>query len=86
MKTGVSGAAPQRPHDLVAELSEDLDVAVREFLERHPGTSACRVRQAIRHLERGQPGGRTRRLAALFAVLAVFAAGLVLGMLVGQGK
>lgn len=86
MKTGASGAAQPRQHHLVAELSEDLDVAIREFLERHPGTSACRIRQAIRLLERDQPGGGTRRLAVLFAVSAVFAVGLVLGMLVGQGR
>jgi hypothetical protein len=75
--------APSGKPRLVTELSEDLDVAIREFLERHPSTGARRVRQAIHRVERGLPGGRTRRVAALFAMLAAFGVGVVLGLLVG---
>jgi len=75
-------APPGKPR-LVDELSEDLDVAIREFLERHPCTSARRIRQAIRLLERGTLGGRTRRVAASLALLAAFGLGVVLGLLVG---
>lgn len=66
---------------LVDELSEDLDVAIREFLERHPSTSTRQVRRAILRMERGLHGSRTRRVAALFAMLVVFGVGVVLGFL-----
>jgi hypothetical protein len=36
----------------VQELSEDIRVAILEFLERHPGTSSDVVRQAMRLVER----------------------------------
>jgi hypothetical protein len=68
---------------LVDDLHEDLDVAIREFLERHPSTGARRIHQGIRLAERGLPGGRTRRVAALLALLAAFGAGVALGLLVG---
>ena len=37
----------------VQELSEDIRVAILEFLERHPGTSTEEIQQAIRAVERG---------------------------------
>lgn len=75
--------APSGRPRLVDELNEDLDVAIREFSDRHPSTSARRVRQALRLVERGLPGRRTRRVAAFFAMLAAFGVGVVLGLLVG---
>jgi hypothetical protein len=75
--------APFRKPRLVNELTEDLDVAIREFLERHPSTSTRRVRQAIQRVERGLHGGGTRRVAALVAMLVAFALGVVLGLSVG---
>ena len=78
--------APPRQASLVDELHEDLDVAIREFLERHPSTSNSRVRKAIRLVERGLPGGRARgegAIIALFALLTAFGVGVVLGFLVG---
>jgi hypothetical protein len=37
----------------VRELSEDIRVAILEFLERHPRTSPDEIRQAMRVVERG---------------------------------
>jgi hypothetical protein len=37
-----------RPSPWVRELSEDIEVAIREFLERHPRTSAAEIRRAMR--------------------------------------
>ncbi len=75
--------APSGKPRLVNELTEDLDVAIREFLERHPSTSTGRVRQAIRRVERGLHGGRIRRVAAVVAMLVAFAMGVALGLAVG---
>ena len=36
----------------VKELSEDIRVAILEFLERHPGTSSEEILQAIKAVER----------------------------------
>ena len=67
---------------LVAELSEDLDVAIREFLERNPGTSPQRIRSAMRRVERRTVGGRLRGAAAL-ACLAAFVVGMTIGLMLG---
>jgi len=83
MEEETKGLGPRGQPSLVEDLHEDLDVAIREFLDRHPCAGTRRVRQAIRIVERGLPGGRVRRLAALLAQLAVFVAGLVLGLSVG---
>jgi len=71
---------------LVDELSEDLDVAVREFLERHPSTSTRRVRQAVHRMERGFHGGRARLVVAFLAMLVACAVGVVLGLSIGKGR
>jgi hypothetical protein len=37
-----------RPSPWVRELALDIEVAIREFLERHPRTSASEIRHAMR--------------------------------------
>ena len=37
-----------RPSPWVRELALDIEVAIREFLERHPRTSAAEIRHAMR--------------------------------------
>lgn len=39
----------------VEELSEDIKVAILEFLERYPGTSSEEIRQAMQLAERRTP-------------------------------
>jgi len=68
---------------LVDELSEDLDVAVREFLERHPGTSPNRIRTAMRLAERRTRGGRLQRVAPVLALITAFVIGLMFGFVLG---
>jgi hypothetical protein len=41
------------PSRQAQELSEDIKVAILEFLERHPRTSSDVIRQAMRLVERG---------------------------------
>ena len=50
MKNAPTSAKASLP---VKELSEDIRVAILEFLERFPGTSAEEIQQAIRVVERG---------------------------------
>ena len=52
------------------ELSEDIDVAIDEFLERQPDASRQEVLQAIRLTRRGRSGGWLRRFVDL-AIQAV---------------
>ena len=52
------------------ELSEDIDVAIEEFLERQPGASRQEILQAIRLTRKGRSGGRLRKLLDL-AIQAV---------------
>lgn len=68
---------------VVDELSEDLDVAIREFLERHPHTSRRRIRQAIRLVERQAIAGPLHRVTPAVALLAAFAAGMAFGLTLG---
>jgi hypothetical protein len=68
---------------LVDELSEDLDVAIREFLERNPRTGSPAIRKAIRLAGRRADGGALRRAAPFFAVLAALVLGFVLGLWLG---
>lgn len=75
-------AASGRNH-VVDELSEDLDVAIREFLERYPGTSPQRIRTAMRLAERRNDGGRFGRAAPAIALIAVFVVGIALGLMLG---
>jgi ribosomal 50S subunit-associated protein YjgA (DUF615 family) len=76
-------ATPAGAPSLVDELSEDLDVAIREFLERNPETSRRRIRQAIRAMEQRERGGPFRRLHPALALLAVFTVGVTLGLMLG---
>ncbi len=78
--TAASGALSRDVSD-VDELREDLDVAIEEFLERHPRTSPRRVRTALRKTERSAGGSRDGRLARALALLAAFAVGLGLGVM-----
>lgn len=83
MTAAANDSTRSRRPRLVDELSEDLDVAIREFLERNPRASARRIRQAIRLVERRTDGGPLRRVAAALVVLAAFAIGVALGLLLG---
>jgi len=73
-------SGPSLPVD---ELCEDIDVAIREFLERYPQTDRRRIRQAIRRVERSADGGSMRWLAAVLSLLAAVAVGLALGLALG---
>jgi len=79
----VRNAAPGGRNRLVDELAEDIDVAIREFLERYPGTSPSGVRQAIRLVERRTYGGRVRPARRALAILALLGSGVILGLLLG---
>lgn len=83
MTTEKNGAHRSDGNHLVDELSEDLDVAIREFLDRHPGTSPHRIHKALEMMERRTGSGRIRRLVPLLALLAAFTVGLTLGLLLG---
>lgn len=56
-----------RPSPWVRELALDIEVAIREFLERHPRTSASEIRHAMRIAAR-KTGvtALSRRAAAAF--------------------
>lgn len=73
-----SGASRQ-----VDELSEDLEVAIREFLERNPDTSSRSIRQALSRVEWCADNETMRRAARVLALLAAFAVGLSLGLAFG---
>lgn len=67
-----------RPSERIEELSEDIDVAIREFLERHPHTKARQVREAM--LVAGPDAcGRERRARRALAFVLVFLLGAGLG-------
>jgi len=74
-------ARPDR-HELADELCEDLDVAIREFLERNPYTSSSAIRMALRLAEQ-RAGGRIRRVAPGLTALAVFVIGFAIGSWLG---
>ena len=67
----------------VKELGEDLDIAIREFLERHPRTRDRRIRQALRLAERNVGGKWERRFVGALALLAAFLVGAGLGVVFG---
>jgi hypothetical protein len=81
MTAEAKGPAPSGRSNPVEELSEDLDVAIGEFLERHPRTSPRRIRQAIQLVERRADGGLVRRVAPGLALLAALVVGVVLGLI-----
>jgi len=49
-----------RHEEHARELSEDIDVAIEEFLERQPDASRQEVMQAIRLTKKGRAGSRLR--------------------------
>jgi len=53
-----------RPSPWVRELALDIEVAIREFLERHPRTSASEIRHAMRIAARKTGVTALRRRAA----------------------
>lgn len=59
-----------KPSERVEELSEDIDVAIREFLERHPHTRARQIQRAMLVAGRGACGPDRRARRALALVLA----------------
>ena len=65
----------------VDELREDLDVAIQEYLERHPNTPARHIRQALRLTERSAVGARDPRTILGLVLLTAFVGGLALGLL-----
>lgn len=76
------GSALSRTFREVEELREDLDVAIQEFLERHPQTSPRRIREAMRLAERSACS-RDRRMVFGLALLAAFVVGVALGLGLG---
>jgi hypothetical protein len=56
-----------RSSERIDELSEDIDVAIREFLERHPRTNPEQIRRAMRVVEGEacEADGRARWVLAL---------------------
>jgi hypothetical protein len=65
----------------VDELSEDIDVAILEFVERHPDTGPRRIRQAMRLLERRSDN--RRRVASALSLLGAFVGGMSLALVLG---
>lgn len=67
-----------KPEERVEELSEDIDVAIREFLERHPHTNAAQIRKAMLVAGRGvcRSDAGARRAIGL---VGAFVLGAVLG-------
>jgi len=54
-----------RPSPWVRELALDIEVAIREFLERHPRTSASDIRHAMRLAARKTGAGLRCRAATV---------------------
>jgi len=67
-------------NQLVGELSEDLAVAIQEFVERHPHSEPRRIRRALRLVER-QLGVGWPRVGPMLRLAAAFVAGWVTGAL-----
>jgi hypothetical protein len=67
-----------RSSERVDELSEDIDVAIREFLERHPRTNPEQIRRAMRVVGRDACGA-DRRTRRAFALAMAFLLGVGLG-------
>lgn len=73
-----SDPGTMRSSERIEELSEDIDVAIREFLERHPHTNPQQVQQAMLVVERDACGAgrRAPRIREMFvAFLLGFGAG-----------
>jgi len=62
----------------IEELSEDIDVAIWEFLERHPRTNPQQIRRAVRCARRDACGA-DRRVTRVLALVIAFLLGLGLG-------
>jgi hypothetical protein len=65
-----------RSSERIEELSEDIDVAIREFLERHPHTNPHQIRRAMLVVGRDACGAGRRAPRVL---------GLVIAFLLGVG-
>lgn len=67
-----------KPSNRIEELCEDIDVAILEFLERHPHTDRRQIREALRVVGRRACGAERRARRAL-AIVLVFMLGTGLG-------
>jgi len=63
------------------ELSEDIEVAIEEFLERQPDAGRQEILQAIRLTRKGRAG---RRLRTFFVLAVTLIAAIVLGFVLSQ--
>jgi hypothetical protein len=78
MSGASSDPGTTKSSERVEELCEDIDVAIQEFLERHPRTNPQQIRRAMRVVGRDACGA-DRRGRRVLALAMAFLLGVGLG-------
>ncbi len=71
MSGASKGPGTMKSSERIEELSEDIDVAIREFLERHPHTNPQQIRRAVQCVGRDACGADRRAPRVLALVIAL---------------
>lgn len=81
MSGASSHPGTMKSSERIEELSEDIDVAIREFLERHPRTSSRQIRAAAR-VAGGHVRGPDRLVERVLTGVIAFLLGIAVGAMV----